>query len=173
MGSQQSINETPLGKSLIGKQFCTKNNTCFGYCSHDKTYVLTKWEDFGSWVKKDHFRVNVNCEINFQIVDVIKTWSMSHGYDITLKITFLNNIQLKNIINCEEFDGECLLTNRPNINDITSNKLPIINNDSLRIFGTLGIIYYFDFGFGFPKLSKFDIDTNQSYLLEGDDIIVL
>ena len=186
MGSSHSINQTPLGKSLIGKKFMTKDHVCFFYCGIDKTYGVSEWKDgrhLGSEPKVDTIYLEIQSNIKFEIIDVIKTVNIN-GRHVLIKIKILNNIQMKDIgkivehpvVEVEYPMGVYSPTGwvfRNNIRDVRSTMLPHFTQYNLNIADIEGVLYDSDFGLGVHKLSNGDIDENSPYILQGDKLIVI
>jgi hypothetical protein len=164
MGSQQSIDNTVLGESLVGRKFRTKNSCCFSYCSYDNKYYITRWKDqsmLGN-PKPGSFDLEVKSLIEFEIVSVMKTWGIDSGDFINVKIQITNNIPINMIGGIREAYLNYRWTNRDTIDELKSSFLPAIYESNLITDKLICGIYTYDFGFHFP--AKYDV--NQPCVIE-------
>jgi hypothetical protein len=166
MGSIQSIDNTVLGKSLIGRKFRTKNPCCFSYSCYDNVYYIKKWYDKGSPCnpKPGSFNLEVKSLIEFRIISVKKTWGIDSGDFIKVGIQITNNIPISMIGNTREAYINYKWTNRNSIDEITSNFLPAIFESNLITDKLICGICPYSFGFQFLPY-KFDV--NQPCIIDN------
>ena len=149
MGSYHSINQTPLGKSLIGKKFATKDHVCFFYCGNSKTYSVREWKDEQDLglAGANSINLEIQSNIKFEIIDVIDVISVFDidGRNLKIMIKILNNIQIKDIGKILEYNKledptpillETIPKNwiyRDNLGEICSTMLPLFDQHNLNI----------------------------------------
>ncbi len=191
MGSSHPINQTLLGRSLIGKRFMTKDHVCF-FCGHDKKYGVMEWKDkqYLGIAGVNSINLEIQSNIKFEIIDVSITTNKGGSY-VGIMIKILNNIPIKDIGKIVEFnpnyqpgsisqlDRATLIAQenmptiwiyRDNLGEVRSNMLPYFTQYDLNIADIEGILYDFEFGFEFQKSPIGDIDTNSPYILQGDKL---
>lgn len=174
MGGSQSIDNSILGKSLIGKIFCTKDITCFSGHGYANVYSLNKWNDESFLLNPvaNQFDLKVSSPIKFKIISLAKTWSIENSDTIEIKIQILNNIAINTI---EEI-REGTYTQRWIILEnwtLFSNKFcPPIYNNNLITHGLDCRLSVYYFGFKFVKLGN-SFDINSPYISFNTDLLEL
>ena len=174
MGSTQSIKDTPLGESCIGKQFKTTLPVCYYYCGRDKTHGICKWNNESTIINPgiDSFEIEVKSSIQFEIIDIIKTRDIT-GSNIKIIIKLLNNITDIGTIRERDPSKYIGWITRKSINDMTTYKSLMYIRNILHVQGIECIFNYTDFGLIFPKSSYNDIDVTGITKLQGNKLIII
>ena len=174
MGSSQSISSTPLGQSLIGTRFRTNGNACYFYSGNDKQYGICSWSNNVRLANPgiDSFDMEVGSDIEFEVIDVIKSWGVDSGYNIQVMIKILSSLSNVGIIRERSPNSSGWIT-RNSANNVSSTKFPMHIRNAFHTQGIEGVLYYFNFGLSFPRLSNYDIDTNGVCTLDGNKLIII
>lgn len=156
MGGSQSIDNTILGRSLVGKKFRTKGVTCFSahFSGYDRTYYISKWDDHCSLVNPNYgeFDIKVSSPIEFEIISLIKSWGIDTGHNMKIKIKILNNIPLSKIENIREGTDDHRWIIREDLTSLESMCDLFKYQNNLIIHGLDCRLSVSHFGFEFVKL---------------------
>lgn len=170
MGGSQSIDETVLGRSLIGRTFQTTGSTYFSYCAYDGTYALTGSKSLLGNPKQPAFELEIKTPIQFKIIGATKRWGIDSGTSVSVRILFLNPLPTDMIGSIREAEPGFNWVKRQSLAAVQSPMLPFCIDNHLEISGLTGIIYTFEFGFRFPSDYNVEVpcDIDTTFLQEID-----
>jgi hypothetical protein len=169
MGTTQSIDNTVLGQSLIGRKFRTRGTISFGYCGYDKKYHIQEWHDQSRLEnpRPTSFELRVDIPIEFKVISMTKNWGIDSGQNIKIDIQIMNNLPLNNITSVREADTSYHWNDRCSIDGVQNPLCPKIVGSKLLTAGIMGRLPWYVFGIRFG--GSYDVDqpcTIDSSLLE-------
>lgn len=178
MGNNRSINNQPIGKSIMYKKFFTNTPTCLGYSTYDNQYDIEPWDSKITIInpKSGSFIMKINEPIYFMITGIENKSDIVNGSNIRIQIQILNNINIKYIDTIQEADSQYNWY-YTNINKINNPFFPKIINGYLVTQNLIVMLYHWHYDIEIPhkkptKNGHFNqIDYTQPIYINSNKLV--
>jgi hypothetical protein len=168
MGSEMSVRNTKIGKSIIGKRFKTTESVCLGFTTYGDVYSIDRWDN-KSWLinpKLGSFDVEVKEGLEFVVIDVIKRWGIDSGVTISILTKILNDIPTSSLGNFREANKDYSWS-ESSVGDTKNSNFPKVENSLLKTKGITATLCWRDFGISSKGEDELEIREGILNYIEG------